>query len=147
MLWVLRMAPVNECESVYVAPIWRPSMSYVVPIGNFPSGSGHLLHAIPGQIPHPSQGLAAARLGVAVSFRVEISPEFLGRFVLLDDDSIGLGPRVLTDPGHLPRHLDVRVIGADGESVVRDFLADYRATCTLPHFPRNGVDGRHVHSC
>jgi hypothetical protein len=42
-------------------------------------------------------------------------------------DAMSIGPRVLTDTGHLPGNLDVRLVGLDGKAAIRDFRTNDRS--------------------
>ena len=81
----------------------------------------HALHLLRVAAP---LGLFLHRL--AEEFRVPVEATLPGRFLLLNDQGMGLGVGILANCSDLPGDLHVGSIGADGELVIGDFLGDDR---------------------
>ena len=81
---------------------------------------------------HPFQQLRAPRLFDVSFFRLVVQPGMEETAALglglrfLDLDAVFVGPGVLTNAGHLPGDLDARLVGLDGEAMVRDLVAHER---------------------
>jgi hypothetical protein len=67
--------------------------------------------------------------GLAVELRMQIMAPFMGRFVFLNLNAVGVRPPILPDPGDLPTNPSARVASCDAERPRLDLAGYMQIRC------------------